>query len=70
MSNNRIISSVAYFYVYFFRGTPLIAQVFLIYYGVGSFNKELQSVGLVGILPRSLVLRPVGVCTQYRRLSG
>jgi polar amino acid transport system permease protein len=46
LSNNRIISSVAYFYVYFFRGTPLIAQVFLIYYGVGSFNKELQSIGL------------------------
>ena len=46
MSKNRILSSIAYFYVYFFRGTPLIAQVFLIYYGVGSFSKELQSVGL------------------------
>lgn len=46
LSKNRVISSIAYFYVYFFRGTPLIAQVFLIYYGVGSFSKELQSVGL------------------------
>lgn len=46
MSKNRVISSIAYFYVYFFRGTPLIAQVFLIYYGVGSFSKELQSMGL------------------------
>ncbi len=48
MSKNRIISSIAYFYVYFFRGTPLIAQVFLIYYGLGSFSKELQAVGLWG----------------------
>lgn len=46
ISKNRVISTIAYFYVYFFRGTPLIAQVFLIYYGVGSFSKELQSVGL------------------------
>lgn len=46
LSKNPIISSIAYFYVYFFRGTPLIAQVFLIYYGFGSFSKELQSLGL------------------------
>jgi polar amino acid transport system permease protein len=48
MSKNRIVSSLAYFYVYFFRGTPLIAQVFLIYYGLGSFSKELQAMGLWG----------------------
>ncbi|MDQ0999460.1 polar amino acid transport system permease protein [Phyllobacterium ifriqiyense] len=48
MSKNRVISSIAYFYVYFFRGTPLIAQVFLIYYGLGSFSKELQAIGLWG----------------------
>jgi polar amino acid transport system permease protein len=27
MSSNRILSSLAYGYVYFFRGTPLIAQL-------------------------------------------
>jgi polar amino acid transport system permease protein len=48
MSKNWFISSIAYFYVYFFRGTPLIAQVFLIYYGLGSFSKELQAIGLWG----------------------
>jgi polar amino acid transport system permease protein len=46
MSKNRIASSVAYAYVYFFRGTPLIAQVFLIYYGLGSFKTQLEAVGL------------------------
>jgi His/Glu/Gln/Arg/opine family amino acid ABC transporter permease subunit len=33
MSRNRTLSSFAYAYVYFFRGTPLLTQVFLIYYG-------------------------------------
>jgi polar amino acid transport system permease protein len=46
MSSNRILSAFGYGYVYFFRGTPLIAQTFLIYYGVGSFRVELEAVGL------------------------
>jgi polar amino acid transport system permease protein len=46
MSSNRILSSIAYGYVYFFRGTPLLAQTFLIYYGAGSFRPFLESVGL------------------------
>jgi polar amino acid transport system permease protein len=46
MSRNRILSALAYGYVYFFRGTPLLAQTFLIYYGVGSFRPQLESVGL------------------------
>lgn len=45
-SSWRIFSAPAYAYVYFFRGTPLLAQTFLIYYGFGSFRPELQSVGL------------------------
>ncbi|WP_336056560.1 ABC transporter permease [Nitratireductor sp. CH_MIT9313-5] len=45
-SGNRVISSLAYGYVYFFRGTPLLAQAFLVYYGLGSFRPELQTVGL------------------------
>ena len=46
MSKNRIASAIAYAYVYFFRGTPLIAQVFLFYYGLGSFRPQLEAVGL------------------------
>jgi len=46
MSSNRILSSIAYGYVYFFRGTPLIAQLFLIYYGLGSFRDQLEALGL------------------------
>ena len=46
MSKNRILSGIAYAYVYFFRGTPLLAQTFLIYYGLGTFRPQLEMVGL------------------------
>jgi polar amino acid transport system permease protein len=48
MSRNRIQSALASAYVYFFRGTPLLAQTFLIYYGLGTFRPELQALGLWG----------------------
>jgi polar amino acid transport system permease protein len=46
MAKNRIASGIAYAYVYFFRGTPLIAQLFLIYYGFGTFREPLEAIGL------------------------
>ncbi len=46
MSRNRLLNALAYAYVYFFRGTPLLAQTFLVYYGLGSFREELDAVGL------------------------
>ncbi|WP_186398954.1 ABC transporter permease [Stappia sp. P2PMeth1] len=45
-SRNPFVSGIAYAYVYFFRGTPLLAQTFLIYYGAGSFRPFLSDVGL------------------------
>lgn len=41
-----LLSGPAFAYVYFFRGTPLIAQTFLVYYGAGSFRPELEALGL------------------------
>ena len=46
LSENRIIGALAFAYVYFFRGTPLLAQTFLVYYGAGSFVTALKGVGL------------------------
>ncbi len=46
LSRNTALRTVATAYVFFFRGTPLLAQIFLIYYGSGQFRHELQSVGL------------------------
>jgi polar amino acid transport system permease protein len=46
VSKNIYLSTLAYSYVYFFRGTPLLAQTFLIYYGLGSFRPQLEALGL------------------------
>lgn len=46
MSKNPVARPLSFAYVYFFRGTPLLAQTFLIYYGAGQFRPFLQDLGL------------------------
>ena len=46
LSSNPGIRPLAFVYVYCFRGTPLLAQIFLVYYGAGVFVNELKSAGL------------------------
>ena len=45
-SKNWLVGAPAYAYSYFFRGTPLLAQVFLVYYGAGEFRAQLEGVNL------------------------
>lgn len=45
-SKNPMLSWPARFYINFFRGTPLLAQLFLVYYGSGQFRPFWDSVGL------------------------
>ena len=44
LSGSRLLQSVARLYVLFFRGTPLLVQLFLIYYGLGQFSWVRESV--------------------------
>ena len=46
MSKSKIARPLSFGYVYFFRGTPLLAQTFLIYYGAGQFRPFLQDIGM------------------------
>jgi His/Glu/Gln/Arg/opine family amino acid ABC transporter permease subunit len=46
LAHNRALFGLSTAYVFFFRGTPLLAQMFLIYYGSGQFRPELDAVGL------------------------
>ena len=46
LSKNLLLSKLAYAYVYVFRSTPLLVQIFLIYYGSGQFRESFESVGL------------------------
>ena len=45
-SKHSLLSLPARIYIYFFRGSPLLAQLFLFYYGIGSFSVFWKSVGL------------------------
>lgn len=41
-----VLDQIVGFYVFVLRGTPLLVQIFLIYYGLGQFRPTLQSLGL------------------------
>jgi len=41
-----VLRAISYCYVYFFRGTPLLAQLFLVYFGAGQFRAEIEAVNL------------------------
>jgi len=46
MSTSVVVQGFAFGYVYFFRGTPLLGQMFLLYYGAGQFVEQLESLHL------------------------
>ena len=37
-SQNALLRYPAWAYIYFFRGTPLLVQLFIIYYGAGQWS--------------------------------
>lgn len=48
LNTNLVVQAPLRIYISFMRGTPLLAQMFLIYYGSGQFRPELQALGLWG----------------------
>jgi len=46
LSPSLILRTVARFYIYFFRGSPLLAQLYLFYYGLGGFKPFWDSLSL------------------------
>jgi len=46
LSKSQLGSSFAYGYVFIFRSTPLLVQIFLIYYGSGQFRPFFEGIGL------------------------
>lgn len=46
LSKGVVLPKLAYGYVYIFRSTPLLVQIYLIYYGSGQFQPFLQDIGL------------------------
>lgn len=46
VSRNPFAWMPVYGYIFYFRGTPLLVQLFLVYYGSGQFRAELEALGL------------------------
>jgi len=43
-SKNRLVSGLPFLYIFFFRGTPLLVQIFLVYYGASQFDVVKESI--------------------------
>src|SRR3546814_13458942 len=46
VSANPLLRWPIFAYIFYFRGTPLLVQIFLLYYGSGQFRPELEALGL------------------------
>lgn len=46
MARNFFVAKAALAYITFFRGTPLLCQLYLVYYGAGEIRPSLTSIGL------------------------
>lgn len=46
LRSNRVVSTLIHAYTTFFRGTPLLVQLFLVYYGLGAFRLFWQDLNL------------------------
>lgn len=46
LSPRHFLRIPASLFIYLFRGTPLLIQLYLIYYGLGQFHAELESLGV------------------------
>jgi His/Glu/Gln/Arg/opine family amino acid ABC transporter permease subunit len=46
VARNRLLSVPSYVFCFYFRGTPLLVQIFLVYYGSGQFVDFLEALGL------------------------
>ncbi|MDI4498441.1 ABC transporter permease [Moraxella nonliquefaciens] len=44
LSKNPLVQIFPFLYIFFFRGTPLLVQIFLIYHGLGQFKVIQESV--------------------------
>jgi octopine/nopaline transport system permease protein len=44
LRRNRLVAGFARFYIFVFRGSPLLIQLFLIYYGLGQFPQIRHSI--------------------------
>lgn len=69
VSKNPWVNMPAWLYTYVIRGTPMLVQLFLIYYGLAQFSAVRESFFLAVAVQCNL-LRLSGLRYQYQRLHG
>jgi octopine/nopaline transport system permease protein len=67
LNKNILINKFAYGYSYVFRGTPLLVQIFIIYFGLGQIE-YLRSTFLWVILKEPYWCAIIAFTFKYRRL--
>jgi octopine/nopaline transport system permease protein len=74
LSKSRTLSAFAFGYVYVLRSTPLLVQIFLIYYGSGQFMTFFEQIGLWGLFKEAwfcaifaLTLNTAAYCSEIIR---
>ena len=67
MSKNLILNKFAYGYSYLFRGTPLLVQIFIIYFGFGQIE-FIKRKFFMGNIKRTLLVCNNCFCFKYRSL--
>ena len=51
ISSNPVLNSIAFFYVWIIRGTPVMVQLFILYFGLPQLGIKLSSMtaGVLGL---------------------
>ena len=70
MSKNIILSNVSLAYITFFRGTPLLCQLYIVYYGAGRNSAGTAGNRAVDDVSRCLFLLHPCFYDEHIRLSG
>ena len=61
---NKFLKNFSYYYSYVFRGTPMLVQLFIIYFGLAQIE-YLRSSFLLGYLKRTLLVCYNCFCFKY-----
>ena len=65
LSNNALLVHTALAYGYLFRGTPLLVQLYLVYYGLSQYRVVLEEGRALVAVPRSSTLLAPGSLAQH-----
>ena len=69
MSKNRILSGICSVYIFFFRGTPLLMQLYFIYFGLPQINMALTINSRFFAAFLAFSLNSAAYCSEFIRAA-